>query len=34
MFLGRYRMADFAAQQPGRETVAAYVERHIPELSR
>ena len=33
MLLGRYRMADSATQQWVRETIAAHVERHIPELS-
>lgn len=33
MLLGRYRMADAATQQWVRETIAAHVERHIPELS-
>jgi hypothetical protein len=32
MLLGRYRMADSATQQWVRETIAAHVERHIPEL--
>jgi hypothetical protein len=34
MLLGRYRMADGATQQWVRETIAAHVEEHIPELSR
>jgi hypothetical protein len=33
MLLGRYRMADPAEQQWVRETIAAHVGRHIPELS-
>src|SRR3954452_24540903 len=33
MLLGRYRMADFATQQWVRETIAAHVERYIPELA-
>jgi hypothetical protein len=32
MLLGRYRMADSATQQWVRETIAAHVERHIPDL--
>jgi hypothetical protein len=34
MLLGRYRMADSATQRWVRETIAAHVEQHIPELSR
>lgn len=34
MLLGRYRMADAATQQWVRETIAAHIDRHIPELSR
>ncbi|HEY0390704.1 MAG TPA: hypothetical protein VGC63_03230 [Solirubrobacterales bacterium] len=34
MLLGRYRMADPITQQWVRETIAAHVERHIPELAR
>ena len=33
MLLGRYRMADSATQRWVRETIAAHVERHIPEIS-
>ncbi len=33
MLLGRYRMADAETQQWVRETIAAHVERYIPELS-
>src|SRR6476660_6070947 len=33
MLLGRYRMADPATQQWVRETIAAHVEQHIPELA-
>jgi hypothetical protein len=33
MLLGRYRMADAATQQWVRETIAAHVDRYIPELS-
>ena len=33
MLLGRLRMADSATQTWVRETIAAHVERHIPELS-
>ena len=33
MLLGRYRMADQATQQWVRETIAAHLERHIPELA-
>jgi hypothetical protein len=33
MLLGRYRMADAATQQWVRETIAAHLERHIPELA-
>jgi hypothetical protein len=33
MLLGRYRMADAETQRWVRETVAAHVERYIPELS-
>jgi hypothetical protein len=33
MLLGRYRMADPAEQQWVRETIAAHIDRHIPELS-
>ena len=33
MLLGRYRMADPATQQWVRETIAAHLERHIPELA-
>jgi hypothetical protein len=33
MLVGRYRMADAATQRWVRETIAAHVERHIPELS-
>ena len=32
MLLGRYRMADSATRQWVRETIAAHVERYIPEL--
>src|SRR3954471_12828637 len=32
MLIGRYRMADSAEKQWVRETIAAHVERHIPEL--
>jgi len=34
MLLGRYRMADAATQRWVRETIAAHLERHIPELAR
>jgi hypothetical protein len=34
MLLGRYRMADSETQRWVRETIAAHVERHIPELGR
>jgi hypothetical protein len=33
MLLGRYRMADSLTQQWVRETIAAHLERYIPELS-
>ena len=33
MLLGRYRMADAETQRWVRETIAAHVERHIPDLS-
>jgi|SRR5829696_2836850 len=33
MLLGRYRMADAAAQQWVRETIAHHLEQHIPELA-
>jgi hypothetical protein len=33
MLVGRYRMADAETQRWVRETVAAHLERHIPELS-
>jgi non-ribosomal peptide synthetase component F len=33
MLLGRYRMADQLTQQWVRETIAAHLERYIPELS-
>jgi hypothetical protein len=33
MLLGRYRMADPLTQQWVRETIAAHLERHIPELA-
>jgi hypothetical protein len=33
MLLGRYRMADAATQKWVRETIAAHIERHIPELA-
>jgi hypothetical protein len=33
MLLGRYRMADPEAQQWVRETIAAHITRHIPELA-
>jgi hypothetical protein len=33
MLLGRYRMADSETQRWVRETIAAHVERYIPELS-
>jgi hypothetical protein len=33
MLLGRYRMADAETQRWVRETLAAHVERHIPELA-
>jgi hypothetical protein len=33
MLLGRYRMADAATQQWVRETIAAHLRRHIPELA-
>ena len=33
MLLGRYRMADSATQRWVRETIAAHLERHIPELA-
>src|SRR5262245_42660256 len=32
MLIGRYRMADSAEQQWVRETIAAHVEQHIPEI--
>ena len=32
MLLGRYRMADAETQRWVRETIAAHVDRHIPEL--
>jgi hypothetical protein len=32
MLLGRYRMADSETQRWVRETIAAHVERHMPEL--
>ena len=32
MLIGRYRMADSAEQQWVRETIAAHIETHIPEL--
>jgi hypothetical protein len=32
MLLGRYRMADAGTQRWVRETIAAHVERHVPEL--
>jgi hypothetical protein len=32
MLIGRYRMADSGEQRWVRETIAAHVERHIPEL--
>jgi hypothetical protein len=32
MLLGRYRMADDGTQRWVRETIAAHVERHVPEL--
>jgi hypothetical protein len=32
MLIGRYRMADSSEQQWVRETIAAHVERHIPEV--
>ena len=32
MLLGRYRMADAATQEWVRQTIAAHVERYIPEL--
>ena len=34
MLLGRYRMADEATQQWVRETIAAHLAHHIPELAR
>ncbi|HWM62581.1 MAG TPA: hypothetical protein VNP96_01170 [Solirubrobacterales bacterium] len=34
MLLGRYRMADATTQQWVRETIAAHIDRHIPELNR
>lgn len=34
MLLGRYRMADSATQRWVRETIAAHVERYLPELAR
>jgi hypothetical protein len=33
MLLGRYRMADSATQRWVRETIAAHLERHIPDLA-
>jgi hypothetical protein len=33
MLLGRYRMADSETQRWVRQTIAAHVERHIPELA-
>jgi hypothetical protein len=33
MLLGRYRMADQETQRWVRETIAAHLERHIPELA-
>jgi hypothetical protein len=33
MLLGRYRMADAATQRWVRETIAAHVDAHIPELA-
>ncbi len=33
MLLGRYRMADAETQRWVRETIAAHLDRHIPELS-
>jgi hypothetical protein len=33
MLLGRYRMADEETQRWVRETIAAHVDRHIPELA-
>lgn len=33
MLLGRYRMADAETQRWVRETIAAHLERHIPELA-
>jgi hypothetical protein len=33
MLLGRYRMADAGTQRWVRETIAAHLERHIPELA-
>src|SRR3954471_9961588 len=33
MLLGRYRMADAATQRWVRETIAAHLDEHIPELS-
>lgn len=33
MLLGRFRMADAATQRWVRETIAAHIERHIPELA-
>jgi hypothetical protein len=33
MLLGRYRMADSDTQRWVRETIAAHVERHLPELA-
>jgi hypothetical protein len=33
MLLARYRMADAATQRWVRETIAAHLERHIPELA-
>jgi hypothetical protein len=33
MLVGRYRMADAETQRWVRETIAAHVDRHIPELS-
>jgi hypothetical protein len=33
MLLGRYRMADAETQRWVRQTIAAHLERHIPELS-
>lgn len=33
MLLGRYRMADSETQRWVRQTIAAHIERHIPELA-